>query len=100
MTGRLRKSLLKLADVFTSIPFDEHFWEKNNFQPLILTIIHPFLSRSPWKLKSAKFARECEGNLQRIWSDNFLLGGNLLRKLSSVPRSLESMSGSMFREVL
>ena len=100
MTGRWRKQLLKVADVFAIMPFDENVWEKTNFEPLILAIILPFFSRSPWKLKSAKFVRECEGNLQRMWSNNFLLGGSFLRKLFSVSRSLESMSGDMVREVL
>jgi len=100
MTVIWRKQLLKAADVFASIPFDENVCAKHNFEPLILAIILPFFSRPPWLFNSAKVVRECEGNLQRIWSDKILLGGNLLHKLFPISRSLESVSGDMVREVL
>ena len=100
MMGRSRKQLLKVADVFVSMPFNKSACEKANFEPLILAIVLPFFSRSPWKLKRAKCVREYEGNLQRMWSDNFLLGGNLLRKRFSVSTSLKIMSGDIVWEVL
>ena len=99
MTGRWRKKLLKVADVFVSMSFDEHVWAKHNLNHSYLQSFFP-LYLSTLELKNAKFVRECEGSLQRIWTNNFLLGGNILRKLFSILRSLEGISRDMVWEVL
>ena len=96
----MEEAVVKSSGGISFYAVDELVWGENNFEPLILAIILSFFSRSPWKLKSTKFVRECEGNLQRMWSYNFLLGEDLLRKLFSVSRSLEIMPRDMVWEVL
>ena len=97
MAGRWRKQLLKVVDVFVMMPFNINIWKKCNIESRILTIILPFHKSSPWKLRNARFVRECEGILQKLWKDDFLLGRYVLRKLFETARSLESLSGIIVR---
>ena len=100
MTSRWRKQLLKVCDLYVEMPFDETVWSTSNFEPLILAIVFPFCRHYPWKLKRTKFVREAEGNLQRMWPNNLSMGGNILRDFLKSSRSLETLSGSVVREML
>ena len=100
MTTRWRKQLLKVCDLYVEMPFDETVWSTLKFEPLILAIVFPFCRHYPWKLKRTKFVREAEGNLQRMWPNNFEMGGNILRELLKSSRSLATLYGSMVREML
>ena len=100
MTSRWRNHLLKVADLFVTVPIEENVWPESNFEPLILAIVLPFVSRNPWKLRKTKLVKDCEGSLQKMLKDNFVLGGNLLRELLQSTRSLETLPGSMVRGML
>ena len=92
--------MLKIADLFVTVPIDENVWPGSKFEPLILAIVLPLFSRNPWKLRNIKLVKDCEGSLQKIWKDYFVLSGNLLRKLLQSTISLEILPGSMVRGML
>ena len=100
MTSRWREKLLKVADLFVTVPIDENVWPGSKFESLILAIVLPLFSRNPWKLRNTKFVKDCEGSLQKIWKDYFVLSGNLLRKLLQSTMTLETLPGSMVRGML
>jgi len=101
MTARWIKQLGKVADIIVTMPFDNVVWSYlSEYEPLILFVVLPFHSRAPWKLKKAKYVERCEGNLQKMWKNDFSLGRNLLRKLLDTTWALEGMPWSVVREVL
>ena len=40
MTSRWRKKLLKVSDLFVTVPIDANVWSESNFEPLILAIVY------------------------------------------------------------
>ena len=81
--------------------FNNIVWKYlSDYEPLILFVVLLFNSCAPWKPKKAKYVKRCEGNLQKVWKNNFSLERNLLRKILDTPRALEIMLGSMVQEVL
>ena len=55
MTSRWRKQLLKVADLFVEIFFNDEVWPCLNFEPLFLAIVLPFTSRmNPSPLKDTQ----------------------------------------------
>ena len=81
MTSRWRKQLLKVADLFVKVPFNDIVWPQCNHEPLILAVILSLHSSLPWKLKHTKFVTECKRKLQTAWKEDFSIGGHLLREL-------------------
>ena len=100
MTSRWRKQLMKVADIFVEMPFNDTVWPILNFEPLILCIVLPFASRSPWKLRSTTFVNKCVRNLQTLWKEDFEVGSNSLRELLLQTRSLDTLPGDVVRGML
>ena len=100
MTAMWRKQLGKVSDIIVTMPFDNIVWNSLEYEPLILSVILPFHSCAPWKLKTSKYVEGCERNLRKMWKNDFSVGRNLLRKLLDTTWSLEGLSESMVRKVL
>ena len=74
----------KVADIIITMPFDNVVLNYlSEFEPLILFVVLPFHSCTPWKLKKAKYVKRCERNLQNMWKNDFSLGRNLLRNFGT-----------------
>lgn len=89
-----------MTDIIVTMTFNVNMWNESNFEPLILAIIFSFHKYPPSKLRNASFVRECEGSLQKLWKEDFLLGRNILFKLFENVRLLGSLSGNMVLELL
>ena len=75
MTSRWRKHLLKLSDLFVTMPFDDVVCPESNFKPLVFAIVLPFINNPPWKIKDSELLRRCQRKLQTVWKDDLPLGG-------------------------
>ena len=100
MTARWRKQLVKVSDMIVTMPFDNIVWNSLEYEPLTLSVILSFHSRAPWQLKTSKYVEGCEGNLRKMWKNDFSVRRNLLRKLLDTTWILEGLSESMVRKVL
>ena len=100
MTSKSRKQLLKASDLFVEISFNNTVCPCLNFEPLILSIVLPFSSRPPWKLRSTTFVNKCTRNLQMLWKEDFEVGYNGLRKLFVSTTSLDTLPGNVVWKML
>ena len=68
-TSLWRKKLYKLADCVVYIPAGSRtFWPETMFEPLILGLILPFSSTSPWQHRRTPKVLEMEGQLRKVWA--------------------------------
>lgn len=81
LTVRWRRLLNKAGDVVLEIPASWEFWPATMFEPLILCIVLPFSTRSPWQMQRAPEVVALERQLQVMWKNE---GGDarpILRQL-------------------
>jgi hypothetical protein len=87
LTIQWRRALHKVGDLVFEIPARCDFWPAVCFEPLILRIILPFSTCSPWQMQRCPEVVELGRELQNLWKSE---GGDarpLLRKLCQLPRN-------------
>jgi len=87
-----KRQLSRVADLFLELPFVDNVWTKvEQHEPLTLAFVFPFLSFSPWQLRRAPAFLEMARNLPRMWKENQIPPGVVLRKFLSYARNLEGL---------
>lgn len=100
MSAEWKRQLFRVADLFIELPFDD-IWEKEKqHEPLILAVVFPFLVHRPWQLKRSGAFLGLGNVLRRMWKEDSVPTGPLLRELFSRQRELGTMQESMVRKVL
>ena len=61
--SKVEKQLGKVSHMIVTMSFDNIVWNSLEYEPLIVSVILPFHSRAPWKIKTSKYVEGCEGNL-------------------------------------
>ena len=82
MTPRWRRKLGKIADFVFHIPVGSSVWSKDQHEPLIVGLICPLLSSSPWQVRhcGSALARVRQG-LSQVWSEDQVHERDTLREL-------------------
>jgi hypothetical protein len=82
MTQRWRKRLYKISDVLFNIPVgaQEDLWSADMYEPLVVGLILPFLSVSPWFRRYTPSVLDLECQLRRMWTSPEGDAGHLLRQ--------------------
>ena len=82
MTPRWRRKLGKIADFVFHIPVGSSVWSKDQHEPLIVGLICPLLSSSPWQVRhcGSALARVRQG-LSQVWSKDQVHERDTLREL-------------------
>jgi hypothetical protein len=83
MMHRWRKHLYKLSDVLFNIPAGcrAELWVAEMHKPLVVGLILPFLSVSPWLRRLTSSVLDVENQVRRVWMTPDGDAGHLLRQL-------------------
>jgi hypothetical protein len=80
MTSRWRKQLMKVADVVFVVPVGSDVWPSSMHEPLVIALICPLLSSSPWQIKHSCLPDRLKAALPKVWSSGGSLERNSVRK--------------------
>ena len=100
MTYMWKKQLSKVTNLIVTLPFDKVVWPRANHEHLILVIVFPFATRSPWKLQGTQFLVDDERDLQKVLEKEECLRGGCLRKLLVLVGPLEELPEYVVRKIL
>jgi hypothetical protein len=103
LTANWCKLLEKLCDLIFTVPVGSHVWPSHHFEPLIVGIYFPLTRHRPWRLRGTALLDDVACQLSSLPRDAFNWGGDILRKLLSQTRTLDTvspLSPRMAREVL
>jgi hypothetical protein len=83
MTSRWRKRVHKLSDLLFNILAGCHpeLWLADMHEPLVVGLILPFLSVSPWLRRNTTSVLDVESKLRSMWASPQGDAGSLLRQL-------------------
>ena len=100
MTPLWLKQLYKAADLIFTVPVGSTIWPMELFEPLLIGVVFPFLSFSPWQLKGTPKMLSLGRKLSRMWEGEQMDAGNLLREFCNTRRRLEQMPRDVVRNLL
>ena len=80
MTARWRKQLIKVADAIFVVPVGSDIWPSTMHEPLVIALICPLLSSSPWQVKETNLPDRLKASLPRVWSAGGTFERDTLRK--------------------
>jgi hypothetical protein len=90
MTARWRKQLMKVADVVFVVPVGCDVWPSNMHEPLVVGLICPLLSSSPWQIKESFLPDRLKTALPKVWSPGGTTEGNSVREFWESTRSWDA----------
>ena len=100
MAPRWRRLFNKACDFIFVVSPGALFWPHDMFEPLHVGIILPFTNHRPWSFKRAPLLVEMGRDLREVFDKGESDGGDILRKLLSLPRIVAPMSERMACGVL
>jgi hypothetical protein len=80
MTARWRKQLMKVCDVIFVIPVGCDVWPSSMHEPVVIGLICPLLSSSPWQVRETPLADKLRKSLPKVWSTGALHERDCVRK--------------------
>ena len=95
-----RKQLNKTADCIFSIPASHPFWSENNFEPLFVAVIFPYLPFRPFQLKNTPKMFYMGRKLSKMFQENNMDGRDILFKFLLEIRNLQSMPKGLVWKML
>ena len=82
MTPRWRRRLGKIADFVFSVPVGSAVWPKEQHETVIIGLICPLLSSSPWQVRhSTEALARARHGLSGVWSEDLSRERDSLREL-------------------
>jgi hypothetical protein len=81
MTPLWQKQLYKATDIVIVVPPGHPAWSLAMFEALIIGIEFPFVQHAPRQLGSTPKMHAVARELQKVWEDPGVDGGDILRKL-------------------
>jgi hypothetical protein len=100
LTPEWRRQLHKVADIVLYLPTGGQAWCADQFEPLTIGIVFPYLHCRPWQLRGTPKLLSLGRSLQTMLSKEDLDAGDLLHKLCRQCWSFRAMPGSVVRRVL
>jgi len=100
MTARWRKTLLKICDLFFTIPVGTCIWDISQHEPLNVGLSLPLCRHPPWKLRGTPMLVGVERQLREVSKDDPGWGRNILCQLLQQARMLDRMPDVMVRSLL
>ena len=100
-TNIWRKQLHKIADLVMEIPPGAvKEWSKDQFEPLTIAIVFPFIKYRPWQLRGCARILELGRELRKMWKKSGRNTGDLLLQFCNQQGSLDSLSKGMVWKLL
>ena len=100
MTPLWLKQLYKCCDLIVEIPPSCEYWNTNMFEPCVVGFCFPFLSHSPWQLRSTPKMCSLHRTLLQVWKDDKVSPRFILRKFLLESRRFPFMQENMVRKML
>ena len=100
MTPIWLKQCNKAADCIFHIPASHPFWPSSKFEPLFVAILFPYIRHRPFQLKSTPKMFQMARYLCKVFQDNKLDGGSILRQFLLDIGNIPTMSRSMVWKLL
>jgi hypothetical protein len=94
------RQLYKACDLVFNVPPGVDCWPTNMYEPIVIGIVFPFLSRPPWQLRRTPEMFQVARTLREVWEGGDVAGGNLLRKLLLEYAKLSSVPANVMRKML
>jgi hypothetical protein len=100
MTPQWLKQLYKASDIVFVLPLGSSAWPSEMFEPCVVGLIFPFLSVAPWQLRGSPKMYAVGRQLHKVWKDEALDAGNILRELCVLSKRLQSVPVHVVRKLL
>lgn len=100
MTPLWLKQLFKASDCIFSIPASHGFWTADNFEPLTVALIFPYLPYRPFQLKGTPKMFQMGRELSQVFKEHNLDGGNILCKFLLEVRKFQTMPSRVVWKML
>jgi hypothetical protein len=94
------RQLYKTCDLVFDIPPGADCWPSNLFEPVVIGIAFPFLSRPPWQLRRTPKMFQVARTLREMWEIGDLAAGHFLRQLLLEYAKLSSVPSNVVRQML
>jgi hypothetical protein len=94
------RHLYKASDIVFDVPAATSFWSSSMFEPLIIGIAFPYLSKPPWQLKSTPKMFHLGRQLRRVWDQEEVDARNILYKFLLEFERIRTMPADVVRRVL
>ena len=95
-----RRLFHKACDFVFKVEPTHLFWPASMHEPLWVGVVLPFTHHRPWRFKRAPLLVEMGSSLRQVLTSGEGDGGNILRKLLSLPRRIRSLPECLARSVL
>ena len=100
MTPLWLKQMYKCCDLIVEIPPSCDYWPSNMYEPCVVGFCFPYLSHSPWQLRSTPKLCQLRRKLQTVWKEDQFSPSIILRKFLVDSRRFPSMSEQLVRRML
>ena len=100
MTPRWRRLFHKVCDFSFVVSPGYLCWPSTMFEPLWIGILLPFVKHRPWCLKRTPLLLEIGRDLRNMFESGEGHEGNILRKLTLLPRRVDALPFHLARGVL
>ena len=94
------RQLYKTCDLVFDVPPGSKCWPTNMFEPVVIGIVFPFLSRPPWQLRRTPKMFQVARTLREMWQVGDLAAGDFLRKLLLDYAKLSCVPSDVVRQML
>ncbi|KAI2503865.1 hypothetical protein MHU86_10590 [Fragilaria crotonensis] len=99
-TNQWAKQLYRSADFVFEVPVGFSCWPANMHEPLLIGILFPFLSVSPWQIKGTPKMYAVGRELRGVFKESEMGARNILRKLWALGCDLSTLPEHMVRQLL
>ena len=100
MTSLWLKQFYKTMDLVIHVEANNSFWNKNQFESLIIGICLPYAAHFPWLTRNTPKMYQVGREVRRLLPEKGLAARDILRKLLVEGRQLPTMPPDVVRRVL
>jgi hypothetical protein len=100
LTPEWLKQTFKASDVVFHVPIGCPFWPQKMFEPLTIGLCFPFISSPPWQLRGTPKMLAVVRQMRRVFEEESLAAGSVLRKLLLVSGQLRTMPEDVVQRLL
>ena len=100
MTPLWMRQLYKACNIVLVMPPGTSCWDNSMLEPCLIGICFPFIKHRPWQLRSTPKLRAVQREVQRVWKDQWLDPGHILRELCLVCQRFSKMPKELVWKML
>jgi hypothetical protein len=94
------KQLYKTCDLVFDIPVGAECWPTNMYEPVVVGISFPFLSRPLWQLRFMPKMFYLEREMRKMWAISDMAAGDFLLKFLLEHKKLSAVPANVVRQML